>query len=93
MRFLTVAKFCSESGYTNAAVRGKINTGVWLEQRVWRRAPDGHILIDIEGYNEWVLNRCGLACTPRQKSRSSSSSHTKASGAARGLVSSPPPLI
>lgn len=91
MRFLTVAKFCSETGYTNAAVRGKINTGVWLEQRVWRRAPDGHILIDIEGFNEWVLNGCGLECAPRQKARSSTSLHTKASAITKDT--SPPPLI
>jgi hypothetical protein len=54
MRYLTIRKFSSESGYTEAAVRSKIQDGTWLEDRVWRRAPDRRILIDVEGYEAWV---------------------------------------
>lgn len=32
----------------------KIDKGVWMEGREYRRAPDGHILIDILGYEKWV---------------------------------------
>ena len=71
VRFKTIAKFCAESGYTDAAVRGKIREGIWLERRVWRKAPDGHVLIDIEGYNEWVMNGNGLNCNMNNKPQSS----------------------
>jgi len=54
MRYLTIGKFSSESGYTEAAIRSKIADGTWLEDRVWRRAPDKRILIDVSGYEEWV---------------------------------------
>jgi hypothetical protein len=37
-------------GLHDKAVRRKIESGVWLEDRVWKKAPDGHILIDLEGY-------------------------------------------
>jgi hypothetical protein len=28
-----------------------------VEGQVWRRAPDGRILIDMEGYRRWVEKR------------------------------------
>jgi hypothetical protein len=64
VRYKTIHQFALESGYTEAAVRGKIRDGAWMEGRVWRRAPDGHILRDIEGYYQWVENGNGLACAP-----------------------------
>jgi hypothetical protein len=54
LRYLTVAKFAVESGYTEEAIRSKIKNGVWLEEIVWKKAPDGRVLIDIEGYQTWV---------------------------------------
>jgi hypothetical protein len=32
----------------------KIERGDWQEGKVWRRAPDGRILIDVLGYQRWV---------------------------------------
>jgi hypothetical protein len=46
VRYALIHKFCAESGYSEKAVRRKIEAGVWLEGRQWRRAPDGHIMID-----------------------------------------------
>ena len=54
MRYLTIGKFAEESGYSEDAVRAKIKTGVWLEDIVWKKAPDGRVLIDTEGYGKWV---------------------------------------
>ena len=54
MRYLTVRKFANESGYTEAAVRSKIADGAWVEEQVWRHAPDGRVLIDVTGYEAWV---------------------------------------
>ncbi len=50
VRYLTIQKFASESGYTPAAVQAKIKDGIWPEGTVWRKAPDGRILIDSLGY-------------------------------------------
>lgn len=54
VRFVTVEKFGDFSGYTPDAVRSKIKRGDWLEGAVWVKAPDGRILIDIEGYEQWA---------------------------------------
>ena len=91
VRFKTVAQFCAESGYTDNAVRGKIKNGIWLERREYRKAPDGHVLIDVEGYNEWVINGSGKGSELNLHLLSASTSSTKASGAKKPS-SSPPPL-
>ena len=60
LRFLTIKKFSSESGYTPDAIRSKIKTGVWLKDEVWVKAPDGRILIDVMGYEKWVTENLNL---------------------------------
>ncbi|SOD42605.1 hypothetical protein SAMN06298226_2956 [Nitrosovibrio sp. Nv4] len=52
--YVQIWKFCELTGYTEDAVRTKIKRGAWLQNRVWRKAPDGRILISIEGYRDWV---------------------------------------
>jgi hypothetical protein len=42
------------TGYSVKAMERKIERGDWQEGKVWRRAPDGHIVIDIVGYQKWV---------------------------------------
>lgn len=45
------------TGYTVKAMERKIERGDWAEGKVWVRAPDGRILIDIVGYHKWVEGR------------------------------------
>lgn len=45
------------TGYRVKAMERKIERGDWEEGKVWRRAPDGHIMIDIAGYHRWVESR------------------------------------
>jgi hypothetical protein len=61
LRYVLVAKFCAESGYTEKAVRRKIEDGVWVENQQFRRAPDGHIMVDLEGYARWVEGQLALS--------------------------------
>ncbi|MFJ1467736.1 excisionase [Massilia orientalis] len=77
LRYLTIRKFAAESGYTEDAIRSKIHAGIWMQDKVWKKAPDGRILVDVEGYHEWVES--GGALKLRLK------------GPAHG--SSPPPLV
>jgi hypothetical protein len=53
-RYVTIAKAEALTGYTADAIRAKIKRGDWLQDFVWRRAPDGRVLIDMEGYEKWV---------------------------------------
>lgn len=77
VRFVTVRKASEMTGYTEDAIRTKLNTGVWPEGLVWKWGPDSVILIDLEGYDKWAkqLGKASL----RGRRRSSSISDTKES--------------
>ncbi len=45
------------TGYSVKAMERKIERGDWQEGKVWRRAPDGRICIDLEGFARWVESR------------------------------------
>jgi hypothetical protein len=81
---VTIPRFAELSGYTEEAVRAKIERGVWLEGVVWLRAPDNRILISIQGYDAWAE---GQAFAPQATSRSRSTSVTKASAAVSDFAS------
>jgi hypothetical protein len=53
-RYVRLPLFEKMTGYTQKAVRRKIEEGAWVEGRQYKRAPDGHILVDMEGYARWV---------------------------------------
>ena len=42
------------TGYSVKAMERKIERGDWQEGKVWKRAPDGRIVIDIVGYQRWI---------------------------------------
>jgi hypothetical protein len=42
------------TGYSVKAMERKIERGDWQEGKVWKRAPDGRIVIDVLGYQRWV---------------------------------------
>jgi hypothetical protein len=90
LRYVTISKFSAESGYTEDAVRTKIRDGIWPENKVWKKAPDGRILINTEGYDEWV--ETGGVLKLRQKAASKSASCIGVSAAGKGSSSSPRPL-
>lgn len=54
IEWITIRKFALETGYTEKAVRKKIERGDWLRGQVWTKAPDGRILLSIEGFNQWA---------------------------------------
>jgi hypothetical protein len=64
IRHVTIPKFCELTGYSEDAVRSKQKRGDWLEGREWRKAPDGRILMDLEGYEKWVS---GATCSPQAR--------------------------
>lgn len=52
-RFVTIELASVMTGFTPAAIRAKINKGVWLEDRQWIKR-EGRVLIDMKGYETWV---------------------------------------
>jgi len=94
---VTIGKFSELSGYTEAAIRQKIQEGVWQENEVFFRPPDNRILISFGGYEAWVDRRTSSSSTSvkRLKVRSKSYSTTprQKPANANGLGLSPLPLI
>ncbi len=53
-RYVLPKKFEQLTGYTEKAVARKRESGAWQEGKEYRKAPDGHIVIDMEGYAKWI---------------------------------------
>ena len=57
--YVTIPLASSAIGLTEKAIRRKIEDGVWVEGREYRRAPDGHIFVSIKGVSSWVEHATG----------------------------------
>ena len=90
IRYVTIPKFATESGYTENAIRSKIRDGIWREGQEWKRAPDGRVLVDVDGYHRWV--EMGSALTVRCKPAATGSPPPLVPSRKRGPSGSPPPL-
>jgi len=56
MKWITITKMSSISGYSENAIRAKIKRGVWLMGKHWRKAPDNRILLCPKEIDAWVEN-------------------------------------
>jgi len=72
LRDLTIRKLATESGYSENAIRSKIRDGIWMQDKVWKKAPDGRVLIDVEGYHEWVESGGALKLRLKKPARGGS---------------------
>jgi hypothetical protein len=55
--YVTIEQASVMIGLTPKACRKKIECGVWLEGREYRRGPDGRIYVSISGFKNWVEGR------------------------------------
>lgn len=53
LEWVLVPLFCALTGYTEKAVRRKIEDGVWLQGKHWKKVA-GRIHLSMEAYNKWV---------------------------------------
>ena len=54
IKYVLLPLFAVMTGYSEKAVRNKIQEGVWLQGKHYRKAPDGRITMDMEEYYQWV---------------------------------------
>ncbi len=90
LRYVTIPKFAELSGYSEDAIRTKIRDGIWPEGKIWKKAPDNRVLIDVEGYREWV--ETGGVLKLHRKAASKLASCIAGSVAGKGSHLSPQPL-
>ena len=91
VNWLTIRRFSEESGYTENAIRTKIKNGVWLEGQVWIKAPDGRVLISVDGYHQWVDGPAPAPAAPSRSSKSPSPITEKVGKSRPNLNPSPLP--
>jgi hypothetical protein len=53
-RYVTIDLFATITGLTPGAVRKRIERGVYIEGKQYRRAPDGRLWMDTKGHEQWV---------------------------------------
>lgn len=58
---LLVKRFPEVTGYSENAVRHKVKNGTWVQGRIWRKAPDGRVFINLEEFERWVESSRQLA--------------------------------
>lgn len=78
-RYVVIKLAAELTGYTAKAIQRKIQEGVWPEGVMWKKAPDGRVLIDMEGYRKWVEGELVSSRAPRP---SKSASRTRESATA-----------
>ena len=55
--WVLVKRLAEITGYSENAIRHKVKSGVWVEGRIWRRAPDGRIFLNLAEFERWVESR------------------------------------
>jgi hypothetical protein len=63
VKWVRIKLAAEKTGYTEKAIRNKIQCGIWLMNVIWRKAPDGCIFINLEAVEKWVE---GQAILPPQ---------------------------
>jgi len=66
MKWVTKKKAAELSGYTEKAIERKIESGVWLQDVIWKKAPDGKIMVSPEGIDAWVEGQVYAPQAPRR---------------------------
>jgi len=50
VKYVLIPHFRQLPGYTDKALRGKFQEGVWLKGKHYRKVPDGHLAISMVEY-------------------------------------------
>lgn len=66
MKWVTIKKAAELTGYSAKAIEHKRENGVWLQGSIWIKAPDGRILISIEGIEQWAEGQALAPQRPHQ---------------------------
>jgi hypothetical protein len=52
--WMTIKKVAERTGYSDQAIRTKCQSAVWTKGLMWRNAPDGRLLIDLQAVYRWI---------------------------------------
>ena len=58
-RYVTIKGAAAAMGLSEGAVRKRLERGIWLEGKQWRKAPDQRIYIDMLAVAAWIESKGG----------------------------------
>jgi len=58
-RFITIKGAATAMGLTEGAIRKRIERGIWLLDKHYRKAPDGRLYIDLKAIEAWIESKGG----------------------------------
>ncbi|MBA6065678.1 excisionase [Pseudomonas soli] len=53
-RWVMIKRAAELTGYSVDAIEHKVKNGTWPQGRIWRKAPDGRIAINMVEYDKWA---------------------------------------
>lgn len=53
-RWVTIKRAAELTGYTEDAIRHKVKDGTWPQGRIWRKAPDKRVCINLQEVDRWI---------------------------------------
>ena len=56
MNWVLINKVVDAFGYTKDAIRNKKKKGVWLQDKHWKKAPDGRIVFNLKEIEKWMVS-------------------------------------
>ncbi len=54
LQWVLIPAFSTMTGYTEKAVRRKLEDGVWVIGKHYKKAPDGRVTMNLQEYYNWV---------------------------------------
>jgi hypothetical protein len=60
-RWVLIRRLAEITGYSENAIRHKVKNGTWVEGRLWRKAPDGRIFLNVDEFERWVESDARVA--------------------------------
>lgn len=57
MKWVLINKVIELIGYTDDAIRSKIQKGVWQYGVHWTKAPDGRLMFNLEAIHKWIESK------------------------------------
>jgi hypothetical protein len=54
IEWVLIPVFSNLTGYTEKAIRRKIQDGVWVQGKHYRKAPDGRVAMNLQEFYRWV---------------------------------------
>lgn len=54
INYVTIKKFCENTGYSENAIRAMIKRGEWLEDKHYKRPTPRRILLKLDAIKSWI---------------------------------------